>query len=99
MPVFQQMIDSNIPDKPIIFAIDTDPMETAYVVNKFEASLGVHILAGLDSDGKVTDLYQIVFKPRTFVIDSQGVIRYDQLGEMTLDMLRVYLFKLSPGYF
>ena len=99
MPAFQQVIDGKIPGKAVIFAVDKDPTETADDVNKFEASLGVHIPAGLDSDGAVTNLYQIIPIPHTFVIDRQGLIRYDQLGAMTPDMLRAYLTKLTPDYF
>jgi peroxiredoxin len=99
MPAFQQVIDGQIPGKAIIFAVDSDPIETANDINQFEASLGVHIPAGMDSDGAVSNLYQIIPKPHTFVIDADGVIRYDQLGAMTPEMIRAYLAKLDPAYF
>jgi len=99
MPAFQQVIDGRIPGNAVIFAVDTDPIETASDVNQFESALGVHIPAGIDSDNNVTNLYQIINKPHTFVIDPQGVIRYDQLGAMTTEMLRAYLVKLSPPSF
>ncbi len=99
MPAFQQVIDGKIPGNAVIFAVDSDPIETANDINKFEASLGVHIPAGMDSDGALTNLYQIIPKPHTFVIDAAGVIRYDQLGALTPEMIRAYLAKLGPAYF
>lgn len=99
MPAFQQVIDGSIPGRAVIFAVDADPTETASIINSFESSLGVHIPAGMDSDGAVSNLYQVIPKPRTFVIDSQGIIRYDQLGALTPDMIRAYLATLGPAYF
>ena len=99
MPAFQQVIDGKIPGNAVIFAVDADPIETASDINKFEASLAVHIPAGMDSDGAVANLYQIIPKPHTFVIDAAGVIRYDQLGAMTPEMIQAYLAKLAPAYF
>lgn len=99
MSAFQQVIDGKIPGKAMIFAVDIDPNETASDINRFESSLGVHVPAGMDFDGAITNLYQIIPIPHTFVIDKQGVIRYDQLGTMTPDILRAYLAKLSPVFF
>jgi len=99
MPAFQQVIDGKIPGTAVIFAVDSDPVESASDINQFEASLGVHIPAGMDADGSVSNLYQIIPKPHTFVIDANGVIRYDQLGAMTPEMLSDYLAKLGPTYF
>jgi len=99
MPVFQELIDGRIPANATVLAVDADPLESADDVNTFETSLKVKIPSALDIDGTVSALYQVIAKPRTFVIDQSGIIRYDQLGAMNEDMLRQYLDVLGASYF
>src|SRR5579859_3235449 len=80
MPAFQQLLDGQIPGHATVLAVDTDPTETNDEITKFQASLGVHVPAALDADDSVSNTYQILSKPHTYVIDPQGTIRYEQLG-------------------
>ena len=96
MPSFQKLIDHQIPGKATVLAVDADPLEDAATINAFEKSIGVTIPAAMDSDSSVASTYEVVGKPRTFVIDAQGIIRYDQIGAMPEDMLRAYIAKLAP---
>ncbi|MHB8626435.1 MAG: TlpA family protein disulfide reductase [Aggregatilineales bacterium] len=95
MPAFQQLISGQIPGRATVLAVDADPTESAHDILQFETKLGVHVPAALDPDSTVNNAYQILAKPHTFIIDPQGVIRYDQLGAMTPDLIRAYIAKLS----
>ncbi len=99
MPAFQTLLDGKIPGHATVLAVDADPMESAQDIQTFQAGLGVHVPSALDPDGVATSAYQVIAKPHTFIIDQQGVIRYDQLGTMTEDMLRQYMAVLDPGMF
>lgn len=95
MPAFQQLISGKIPGHATVFAVDTDPTETNDDITNFEAGLGVHIPAALDVDGSVSNAYQILAKPHTYIIDQQGTIRYEQMGALTPDDIRQYIAVLS----
>ncbi|MHB8629701.1 MAG: TlpA family protein disulfide reductase [Aggregatilineales bacterium] len=95
MPAFQQLISGQIPGHATVLAVDTDPTETNDDIINFQAGLGVHVPAALDTDGSVSNAYQILAKPHTYIIDARGVIRYEQLGALTPDDIRQYIAALS----
>jgi peroxiredoxin len=97
MLVFQKLITHEIPGKATVLAVDSDPLEDAATINTFEQSLGVKLPSAMDADSTVSNTYEVIGKPRTFVIDAQGIVQYDQIGPMTEDMLRKYMAKLAPN--
>ncbi len=92
MPTFQQLLDGKfgpVKDKVTVLAVDA--LESAEQVNGFLRDLNLAVPVALDSDGTVNRLYGIVNLPITFVVDPAGVVRYEQLGEMTPNLLQKYL--------
>jgi cytochrome c biogenesis protein CcmG, thiol:disulfide interchange protein DsbE len=47
-----------------------------------------YVLVASDTDGRVGINYGVYGVPETYVIDKHGVIRYKQIGPVTLDSLR-----------
>jgi peroxiredoxin len=94
MPTFQRLLDGKfgpVKDKVTVLAVDA--MESAEQVNTYLQGLNLAIPVALDSDGAVNRLYGVVNLPITFVIDPAGIVRYEQLGEMTPELLLQYLEK------
>ncbi len=97
MPAFQQVINGTIPGRATVLAVDKQ--ENADAVHQFYKELSLSVPAVLDADGSISDMYRLVALPHTFVIDTDGIIRYDHIGIMTTDDLVAYIKQLSPTYF
>ncbi len=96
MPTFQRFLDGEFgpyAGKATVLAVDT--LESADQVKSFLTELKLNIPVGLDSDGAVNRLYAVVQLPMTFVVDPSGVLRYEQIGEMTPDLLKKYLDQMQ----
>lgn len=92
LPVYQQLLSGNFGDyrgKLAFLAIDQN--ETADAVNAYLKEYNFHVPVALDPDAKATNLYGILNLPITFIIDPQGVLRYEHIGAMTTDYLQRYL--------
>jgi peroxiredoxin len=99
MSVFEQMVNGQIPGHATVLAVDSDPTETDADIAQFETGQGIHIPAASDTDGSVSNAYQILSKPHTFIIDRDGTIYSEVIGLMTPDMVRAYIIKLNGSYF
>jgi len=84
--------------KGIVFisinAIDQDSVDKVQVmVNE----LGMSFPVLLDQNRVFADVYQAIFFPTTFIVDSNGVIRHVSLGDNTEEELRTSLDNLLAG--
>jgi len=98
MPTFQKLLDGGFGDynnKVTVLAVDR--VEDASTVKGFLNDLKLKVPVVLDSDGKVNNLYGVLQLPYTFVVDPQGIVRYEQVAEMTPDLLQQYLSKEIGG--
>jgi peroxiredoxin len=98
MPTFQRLLNGGfgpVQDKVAVLAVDA--LESANTVSAFMNELDLSIPVALDSDGAVNRLYRVLQLPITFVVDPAGVVRYEQLGEMTPELLQKYLDQLTKA--
>ena len=92
MPIFQQLMRGGYGDyKGKLTVLGVDQNESASAVTSYMNEYGFKVPVVLDPDAKVANIYGILNMPITFVIDPQGVLRYQQIGQMTPDYLRLYL--------
>ncbi|MEP7289985.1 MAG: redoxin domain-containing protein [Chloroflexota bacterium] len=92
MPTFQKFLDGGYGDykgKATVLAVNR--VETADQVNGFLKDRALKVPVALDSDATVHNQYGILNLPVTLLIDPSGVVRYEQIGEMTPDLLMRYL--------
>jgi peroxiredoxin len=92
MPTFQRLLNGEfgaVKGKLTVLAIDQ--LETPDQVKRFLNERKLSIPTVIDSDVTATRLYGVVQLPITFVIDPKGIVRYEQLGEMTPELLKAYL--------
>jgi peroxiredoxin len=92
MPTFQRLLNGGFgaaQGKVTVLAVDL--LESADQVNGYLKELSLAVPVALDSDGAVNRLYGVVQLPITFVIDPSGVVRREQIGEMTPRLLQGYL--------
>jgi cytochrome c biogenesis protein CcmG, thiol:disulfide interchange protein DsbE len=92
MPTFQKLLDGgfgNYSNQVTVLAVDR--VEDASTVKGWMASLKLSVPVVLDADGKVNNLYGVLQLPYTFVVDPQGIVRYEQVAEMTPELLQQYL--------
>ena len=96
MPTFQRLLNGGfgpLKDKVTVLAVDM--LESVDKVSAFMKELDLSIPVALDADGAVNRLYGVIQLPVTFVIDPAGVVRYEQIGEMTPELLQKYLDQQS----
>ena len=94
LPAFQQFLAEQSADGPTVLSVDvaeTSDQIQAFLT-QFEIS-GLNVL--VDGDAKVSDSYGIFNMPTTFVIDTQGIVRYPKFGAMTVDDLNSYVAALK----
>jgi alkyl hydroperoxide reductase subunit AhpC len=60
-------------------------------VTAFMNELGINVPVVIDTDAKINNTYGVLNLPVTFIIDPDGVVRYQHFGEMTPDLLKQYL--------
>lgn len=77
-------------DQAAVLAINFD--ETSQDIRNFFEENGIEgVPVALDPDSGVRRSYGVEFIPTTFVIDSDGVVRFIKLGELTFDDMGDYL--------
>ena|SRR5258706_1520104 len=97
MPLFQRLVNgefdgvgqASLTGKIALVAVDS--RETTAEVIPFLTERKLNIPVVLDSDGAINNRYRIVQLPVTYLIDPAGVIRYQQIGQMTPTLLNGYL--------
>jgi|GEM_PF-830957 len=100
MPALQQLMDGKIPlpanaIKATVLTVNQG--DSADSIRTFFASLSVNLPTVLDPNISVGDQYRLVNLPHTFVIDAEGVIRYDHIGIVNADDLAKYIKVLSDS--
>ena len=80
-----------------VTVIGIDIKESNSVVKKVTDSFNITYPILLDSDGKISEAYNIFGVPSSFFIDKEGTIRDVVLGEMTADMIAEKIDKLVSG--
>ncbi len=80
-------------DKGIVI-IGINIKESKDIVKKMTDSFNITYPILLDSDGKISEAYNIFGVPSSFFIDNDGTIRDVVLGEMTEDMIVEKIDKL-----
>ena len=97
MPLFQRVVngefdgDGSASLKGKIALVAVDNRETLEDVTTFLKNNGLNVPVGLDPDGAINNRYRIIQMPITYLIDPAGVIRYQQVGQMTPALLNGYL--------
>ncbi len=98
MPTFQKLMDGGVgPVKGKVMVLAVDSLESDDQVRGFVNELKLHMPIVIDRDGAVGRQYGVVNLPVTYVIDPDGIIRYQQLGTMTPALLQDYLRGVQPG--
>jgi thiol-disulfide isomerase/thioredoxin len=94
MPALEQFSAAQPADGAVVLAVNVQDRRV-----DVEAFLDEYGITGLniilDPDGSIADQYGIFQLPVTFVIDTNGVIRYPKYGEITLAELNAYTDALS----
>ncbi|MGM0873356.1 MAG: TlpA disulfide reductase family protein [Bacillota bacterium] len=65
----------------------TSSEKSEQAVRQFVEILDLPFLIGLDVQGEVSKMYQIIGIPTTFIIDREGIVRKKILGPVTADIL------------
>ena len=94
MPLLQSRA-SQYPEGLVILGIDFN--ENPALVQDFVTNLKITFPILLDPGAKVQDLYRVRGYPTTIILDSLGVIRVVQIGELSGTMLDNYLKELGIG--
>ena len=92
LPIYQELLSGGFGDyqgKLALLAVDQN--ETADTVSAYLKKYGFRVPVALDPDAQATNLYGILNLPVTFIIDPQGILRYEHIGAMTPDYLQRYL--------
>ena len=92
MPEFQDRFEQ-YDDQLSVLAVNFDEDEEA--VASFVNELGLTFNILLDPGAKVQELYQVQFYPTSFIIDKEGIIRYQHVGILTASQLDGYLSEVG----
>jgi len=65
--------------------------ETERTVQRFVDDLGVNFKILLDPDGKIQELYRIKGYPTTYIVDKDGIIRFQHIGLLSEKQIEEYL--------
>lgn len=65
----------------------TSSEKSEQAVRQFVEILDLPFQIGLDVEGEVSKMYQIIGIPTTFIIDREGIVRKKILGPVTADIL------------
>jgi len=77
MPYLQEAFNRK-GGKVAFIAIDIG--ESEQTVAQFARDNGINFTLALDQDGAVKDAYNVSYRPTTFLVDKEGVIRYIKPG-------------------
>jgi cytochrome c biogenesis protein CcmG, thiol:disulfide interchange protein DsbE len=92
MPVFEEYAALH-PDEFVVLGINVD--ESPAVVRAFADELGLTFPILLDPGGEARTPYRVRGLPASFLVDQEGMIRYQHLGTMSASQLQKYLATLG----
>ncbi|HLA44291.1 MAG TPA: TlpA disulfide reductase family protein [Aggregatilineales bacterium] len=95
MPLLQSYAEAH-PDVILLAVTDPEDGQTLDDIQAFINEYGLHDLSyGLDKNGMLRINFNGMNLPMTFVLDSEGIVRFRQIGEVTEDDLNYYLREVS----
>jgi thiol-disulfide isomerase/thioredoxin len=77
-----------------ILAVNATNQDDLVNVNRFILEKQIAMPVFLDTDGQISNLYQVRSLPTTFFIDSQGFVDDVVVGEMSEALVRIWAKKL-----
>lgn len=94
MPALQQFSAEQPADGAVVLAVNVQErrIDVEAFLNQYNITR-LNVL--MDPDGEIADQYGVFQLPVTFVIDTNGVIRYPKYGEITLTELNAYTEALN----
>lgn len=92
MPVLEARYEQLQPELEVL-AINFD--ETADEVGAYTSEMGLTFPVLLDPGGEVQRLYQIRGYPTSFLVDEDGIIRVQHIGQLTESQLDQYLSEVG----
>jgi len=103
MPLLQELATgelskaASVPGGVRVLAVNRD--ESTDAIKSFLADLKLSptMPIALDSGAQVAIRYRVTAMPMTFFINPEGVIQYNQLGELTPKLLDCYLTRMAGG--
>jgi thiol-disulfide isomerase/thioredoxin len=95
MPALQEFAREN-PEVVILSITDPNDGQTVEDIQAFiEKYELTDVQIGLDEQSRLKGFMSVVNLPTTYILDEEGVVRFRQIGEITLDDLDYYLDELS----
>ncbi len=95
MPALQEFAQEN-PDVVILSVTDPNDGQTVADIQAFiEKYKLTDVRIGLDEQSRLKGFMSVVNLPTTYILDTEGMVRFRQIGEVTLDDLNYYLDELS----
>ncbi|AXI08361.1 redoxin domain-containing protein [Oceanobacillus sp. 143] len=93
MPDMQKLHEN---EDIIVLAVNlTDSEMSQNDITTFVNEFGLTFPVGLDKSGEISKLYKINPIPTTFMIDSDGIIRFKLFGAMSYNMMTEELEKMD----
>jgi cytochrome c biogenesis protein CcmG, thiol:disulfide interchange protein DsbE len=80
MPLFEKYAQK-YPDRLLILGLDQQ--EDVQTIEGYIRPLGVSFPILMDKDGQVASVYHVHSYPSTFFVDPSGILRAQQLGELS----------------
>ncbi|MBX3064153.1 MAG: TlpA family protein disulfide reductase [Anaerolineae bacterium] len=98
MPELQKLYDGGYGTDPqAITVLTVDKSEDEATVRKFMTDNKLTLPVALDTDSVVNGQYVVINLPITFMIDPQGVVRYQHLSPLTPEVINLFLEKIRNG--
>jgi thiol-disulfide isomerase/thioredoxin len=95
MPALQTFAE-NHPEVVVLSITDPNDGQTLDAIQAFIDEYGLTDLQfGLDAQSRLKGFMGVVNLPTTYILDQDGVVRFRQIGEVTLDDLTYYLDELA----
>ena len=94
MPYIEEIYRERKDDNLVVLMINAkEPVKT---VSKFAKDKDYTFTILLDSDGKTNSAYQVFGLPSTYFIDTNGIVRYSYMGELTTGIMKMGLKTIIP---
>ena len=84
---FPELVRAHDPSGGVV-VIGVDLQENPSEVLAFAREYGAQYPIVIDTDGSVADSYRLVGLPSTYFIDRAGILRAQQFGQLTQDLIR-----------
>jgi peroxiredoxin len=77
-----------------VLALNATNQDDLADVNRFILEKQISMPVFLDTDGQISNRYQVRSLPTTFYIDSKGIVNDVVVGEMSEALVRIWVKKL-----